>query len=127
MSQAPDPDSETGDEPTPASDRDGRFDRLATMVERIVPPLLDELMHPRQPAETIVFGGLHCAECAEARDTLYEARGELEDHLETTHDLWPSSLQTRIDIVSAHIADLSRGLRLIDEEGSRTRPLSAKG
>lgn len=91
--------------------RDARFDRLLQTVSTIATAALGEFMHPTKPADTAAIGGLHCDECADLRDALFAALGDLEDHLERSHNLWPFGLQPQIDLTSATISGLSVELR----------------
>jgi hypothetical protein len=112
--------TESGTAPEQTAPRDAktqRLDRIMQTFESVMSGFLPELLKSfGPPAEHAIYGGLHCAECRAARATLRKAVLDLEDHLETTHDIWPSSVDASLDQTHKAISQVSRSLRLIDRE-----------
>ena len=101
---------------TPDDDiRKYRIDRIIDSLNMLAPQAIMAVLQRFGPeAEGLVYGGLHCPECAAARDALKTAVSALEGHLEQAHDQWPSSLESGVRRAHETVAHLSHSLRLVD-------------
>lgn len=92
-----------------------RIDRIIDLAGQFAPTAIAAVLQRFGPeAEGIVYGGLHCSECAAARDSLKTAVSTLESHLEQAHDQWPASLESGVQRAHETVARLSHSLRLVD-------------